>query len=706
MHSSRSYGMSSSGGRSHDLSISPPADFNPTQSRIGSSSGSRRLLTDGRSYSLNRRVDRNPAESVGSSDVPAVSRFGRSAGSRNLDVSRPSLRDSVRRDVVAEAGVSRMDVPSRDSIARYSLRRDSSEQAPIMRDRSSAAGVDGSSLRGSDSVARRISRPASITEHKVQRSTDALQRISRDADGSLTETRSGLQRMTRAPEIRLRSRALDASERLTRRTDVETLRTGVSRIGRDAPISRTLDSVTRNTTDRSRIAIGGSPKVSNSSLADALSIRRGVDQVRRLSRASGVKSPIEAAGGRAIRRVTDPVSKATSALRVRPLSVRTSFDRNAGSQLARNAARGNDIILAARHGRWDGGGHGSDHGHGDRGRHGDWGHGDWGHGWHGSVHGWYGHRRWYFRDYHWGGSCWPYYGFGFGFGYLGGPWCADWGFRYAYPWCSVYGYWPPATVYYSYSYPYWYYPPVVYSSVCYTPFYGPVYYSAPVVPVFPSYYYPAYSAAYYNPSLYYVPPAADIGLGSSFELSPDWTVQNEANSTPAGAAPAQPEAKDLSSPATVDASVPPGEGNLDMGLKALQAGQIERARALLAQAINADPNNGVARMLYTAALVADGQYKEAALSLRDSLQIWRDVQLRDFYLPNVYADAAAQARYLRDLRAFLSDHPDRLDGWMLTIWSYAFSGRTDQAESLLAEAKKTWPDDPGLAKLDAIVRVG
>ena len=111
-------------------------------------------------------------------------------------------------------------------------------------------------------------------------------------------------------------------------------------------------------------------------------------------------------------------------------------------------------------------------------------------------------------------------------------------------------------------------------------------------------------------------------------------------------------------------------------------------------------------MLYTAALVADGQYKDASLALRDSLQVWGDVQLKDFYLPSVYENQQAQTQYLRDLRAFLSDHPDRLDGWLLTIWSYAFSGQTDQAASLLAEAKKTWPDDPGLVKLEALVRLG
>ena len=150
----------------------------------------------------------------------------------------------------------------------------------------------------------------------------------------------------------------------------------------------------------------------------------------------------------------------------------------------------------------------------------------------------------------------------------------------------------------------------------------------------------------------------------------------------------------------------PGDGNLDRGLTALRAGQIEPARSYLSQAINADPNDGVARMLYTAALVADGQYKDASLALRDSLQVWSDLQLKDFYLPSVYKNDQAQAQYLRDLRAFLSDHPDRLDGWLLTIWSYAFSGQTEQAAGLLAEAKKAWPDDPGLTKLDALVKVG
>ena len=41
-----------------------------------------------------------------------------------------------------------------------------------------------------------------------------------------------------------------------------------------------------------------------------------------------------------------------------------------------------------------------------------------------------------------------------------------------------------------------------------------------------------------------------------------------------------------------------------------------------------------------------------------------------------------------------------------TLVTSDVSGRADQAASLLAEARKTWPDDPGLERLDAVVRVG
>ena len=85
---------------------------------------------------------------------------------------------------------------------------------------------------------------------------------------------------------------------------------------------------------------------------------------------------------------------------------------------------------------------------------------------------------------------------------------SDWGFRYAYPYYGCY--WPPAVVYYDYSYPTCYYPPIVYSSVVYTPIYAPTYYAEPIVPVVPTYYYPAYTLMYQNPSLYYAPPATSL----------------------------------------------------------------------------------------------------------------------------------------------------------------------------------------------------
>jgi hypothetical protein len=696
--------MASSVGMWRGSSISPPADFHASQARIGSDFGSRRTLSDRRSYSISRGADAGSV--AGSGEWPTMSRLSRSAGAQHLDISRPSLGSHLRNNTPAEAGSSRSSAPSSDSISRHSINRDSAVRAPVVRDTSGAGGAGGLNLNGSDSVGTRISRPPGVTARNIHRSVDSPPAISRDVDSSPARTKSGGQRVTRVPETIQRPRTLDASERITRRTDVSTVKSAVNRISRDVPISRTLDGVSRNATDHARIAVSNRSKVTNSTIADALSIRPSAAPVRALSRTSTVKTPIDAVRVKDIRRSTDFMRKATSVKRVDPVVNRTSFARNAGSQLARSAANKNDIVLAAKRGAWDGegrkGGHGGG-GHGGNG-YGGWGygggkgHGHWEPGWHGKVYGWYGHHRWYFHDYHWCRPRWWHYGFSFG--YWGGPWHVDWGFRYAYPWCSPCGYWPPATVYYSYTYSYWDYPPVVYTSVCYTPFYTPVYYATPVVPVFPSYYYPAYSVAYYNPSLYYAPPATD--LGGSYGTASDWgpPVDSSRGVTDAAAVQGSP------SQAMADASAAQGEANLDMGLKALQAGEVERSRTLLAQAVNADPNNGVARMLYTAALVADGQYKDASLWLRDSLQVWGDVQLKDFYLPNVYGDSAAQAQYLRDLRAFLSDHPDALDGWLLTIWSYAFSGQTQQAANLLAEARKTWPDDPALAKLDAIVRFG
>lgn len=148
----------------------------------------------------------------------------------------------------------------------------------------------------------------------------------------------------------------------------------------------------------------------------------------------------------------------------------------------------------------------------------------------------------------------------------------------------------------------------------------------------------------------------------------------------------------------------PTEDALESGLAAIRGGNMQQARAILDQYVTSDPDNGMARMLYSAALMADGQYKEAAESLRRSLHTWPDFQLKDFYLPAVYDNPKLYTQVTRDVREFLSDHPERMDAWLLVAWSYAVSGQSDEALSLLNEAKKSWPDDSALAMIEKTVQ--
>jgi hypothetical protein len=628
---------------------------------------------------------RSPANRSGSfGDTSRSGLDGRESIARQI--ARPSSSDRLGRSAFADGSGDR-----NGSIGRDSALRGSMGSSPINRDATggSFAGRSGG-LRGSDSVARQIARPGGFDRTVTRGSDSSVLRSGDRVASGVSRSGNGL---TRSSDIADRTRLSDASG-LTRRTATDVRQ--ADRIGRDGPIGRALDGAGRTT-------VRNSP----GALADSVSLRRGADLGRTMTRSPGVRE----AANSAVRSVS-PSRMATSVDRggvARGSALnRMGFAGNAGSQMARSAVRSNDVFVATRHGWANFDGHGLSHGswgHGDWGHggwdHHGWGHGDWDHhGWHGAeFYGWYGHHGGYFHDYHWYYPHW--WGASFSFGYYHGPYYMDCGFRYAYPYYGAC--WPPAVVYYDYSYPYAYYPPLVYSSVCYTPFYAPVYYSAPVVPVFPSYYYPGYSVMYYYPSLYYTPPVTSFGISTA------WSAQNntDGDSAPAYAGAPVPSVKDLPAPETAEnASAASGDGNLDLGLKALRAGQLEQARVHLTEAIHADPSDGIARMLYTATLVADGQYKDASLALRDTFQVWGNVQLKDFYLPSVYTDPQAQARYLRDLRAFLSDHPDRLDGWLLTIWSCAFSGRTDQAAGLLTEARKTWPDDPGLAKLESLMRVG
>ncbi len=133
---------------------------------------------------------------------------------------------------------------------------------------------------------------------------------------------------------------------------------------------------------------------------------------------------------------------------------------------------------------------------------------------------------------------------------------------------------------------------------------------------------------------------------------------------------------------------------------------MEQARRILSQVIVNDPGDGVSRMLYTSALLSDGQYKDAAEALRLGLEAWQDLQLKDFYLPSVYEDTRRFTQTMRDAGEFLSDHPERVDAWLLVSFAYAFSGQSEQAQSLLVEAQKTWPDDAALSRLLRLVQAG
>ena len=149
-----------------------------------------------------------------------------------------------------------------------------------------------------------------------------------------------------------------------------------------------------------------------------------------------------------------------------------------------------------------------------------------------------------------------------------------------------------------------------------------------------------------------------------------------------------------------------GPVSLETGLEAIRNGDMEEARKVLAQVVVGDPNDGMSRMLYATALTADGQYKEAAEAVRRALQAWQGLQLKDYWLPSVYDDAKRFTQAMRDAREFLSDHPERVDAWLLVSWAYAFSGDPEQAQVLIDEARKTWPDDASLGTLQRLVAAG
>lgn len=610
-----------------------------------------------------------------SADGLAGRSLGRSA--RDLGISRP---DSSGRSgsIGRQANAGSLGSLGRSSRGMGDIGRSS------MADRSA-----GSMMRGSDSIARQISRPEGISSGRsagLQRGMgDSIGRnggdsVSRQVSrGGTTPSDRPVWRSNESVSRQI-SRGGSSERAMTRAPEIS------GRGTRSDSIGRTANSGLRNSAPISR------PLDRSTALADAGGIRRGADLGRSLSRGMG-RDSISRAG-----RSMESGSRSTGLGRSSSLSrSMNSVSRQAGrsgvsgsglTSASRNSLRANDVhVVSAR----EFGGHG-DHGfHGGHDFHhdGHWGHdfhgGRWDHhGWHGvEAHGWYGHHGWW-HDYGW--HCWPhrYWSFGFSFGCYSGPVLVDCGFSYVYP---AYGWYPPVATYYSAYYWPTYCPPVVY-----TPVVAPAYTPVVVAPAY-YYWYPAYAYYYAYPGVVapaYAAPSTAVGVSVG--------VGADAGSAPADVAqPVAPDAAEGSVATAVQGD------SLEQGLKALRNGQIEAAREQFSRAVSADPSSGVAQMLYTAALVADGQYKSATVSLRDALQTWSDMQLKDFYLPSVYGDAKSYSQYTRDLRAFLSDHPDRLDGWLLTIWASAFSGQSQEAAQLLAEARKTWPDDAALGALAKVI---
>ncbi|MGC4121562.1 MAG: tetratricopeptide repeat protein [Myxococcales bacterium] len=302
---------------------------------------------------------------------------------------------------------------------------------------------------------------------------------------------------------------------------------------------------------------------------------------------------------------------------------------------------------------------------------------------------------------------------------------------------------PPAMVVYPTVYAAPVVTPVVYSPIVAAPVVAPV--AVPVVtPVYAPlyYYYPAYAyyptyAAVAAPA-YVVEPAPvpvvaapavveapssgwSIGTAFSFAGHHGHNFGFGFNFTKVKSEPAVVAAPAVVAPAAVAPAVAvepapavagevttageaPAPASLEGGLAAIRADEMEKARNILSQVVLSDPDNGMARMLYAAALVADGQYKEAAEALRRSLETWPDFQLKDFYLPAVYDNPKTFTKTMRDVREFLSDHPERTDAWLLVAWSYAVSGQSNEANMLLTEAKKSWPEDGVFATLDKAVQ--
>jgi hypothetical protein len=618
-----------------------------TRSRedIGSSGNTRIVAPDG------APIRRNPA--VGIDDVrrtdPTVPlqtrRSSIDAGSPTA-LPREDVAHSIRRPSVTSERITRLEGGSGDTRSTTPLRTDTT-RAPVVSNRSQPV------LRNRDEAVHSISRPMTATGN-------IRQPIS---EGRSVPT-AGITRTVTEPIIRSPAEV------------------GVRTGGGDQvrSISRSESGVSRAATDRVLTARtpGGSSKAARTLARQSV---RGHDVYVRSS---------------------DRISR-------RDVRV---FD------VGHHAFPGGHEVAAAYHG--DGGhGHGDwEHGHGDWGHHDHWWHhGDWHHGAYFSI----GFGFTYVHSYYVPADAFvydvvpvvvePYPVFSTSFAYYSGPCVVGVSsVRYVYPVTAV----APAVVVYQECAA----PPII-TPVMFSPLYATPVYTAPVVlpvmaPVYAPvyYYYPAYTVQNY-PTYYVEPAPAAEAPAAGGEQVPEATAPQASGgaiggATGAGGRSAEQVWEDSGSAGTGQQTQgwDVGPASLETGLEAIRNGDMEEARRVLSQVVVSDPNDGMSRMLYATALTAAGQYNEAAEAVRRALATWQGLQLKDYWLPSVYDDAKRFTQTMRDAREFLSDHPERVDAWLLVSWAYAFSGDLEQAQILIDEARKTWPDDASLATLQRLVAAG
>lgn len=616
------------------------------------------------------------------------------------------------------------------------------------------AGIDRSTsaVRSNSDVARSIARPQTGSDRFARQTSDTALRSNSgfSKNGPVAVERSNTTGGTMTSDRSLPiSRTRDSIAKSISRSPISIDKPVTRDAGRSVPdIARTSRGIgqlgtARTSQDSSRITRDVNTRTLDGTTRgisrDGSSVTRGISRQNTLASSSAV--------------TRDGTIRTASFRDSRTVARGTVAGHDVFVRTAHNVRNRDVYVLNAGHFRpdhWPHGDYRPDHGewhHGDW-RHGDWHHGDWDDHHHWSfdftfVHSYYAPAGAIFYD------VVPvapvvYYAapvYSFGFSYISSPGVVVSAVRYVEP--VVFA--PPAMV----VYPTYYAAPVVtsvvYSPIVAAPVVAPV--AVPVVtpvcaPVY--YYYPAY--AYYPvytavvAPTYVVEPAPVVAAPAVVETpSSGWSIStafsflghhgksfafgasfSKARSTtivaPAVVAPAAPavaatpaEASPATDPQGQAQAAPtggssPAQATLESGLTAIRSSDMQKARNILSQVVVSDPDNGMARMLYSAALTADGQYKEAAESLRRSLETWPDFQLKDFYLPAVYDNPKVFTQTMRDVREFLSDHPGRDDAWLLVSWSYAVSGQSDEAVMLLNEARKSWPEDAVFASLGKAVQ--